>query len=334
MVKTVKPRSMPFNRLPKSNMVTHKFTLRLFTAFGSPLHGDALFGQLCWLIRNQFGEVRLTELLAGYTTDKPFMVVSDALPTGHIPRPILPSNYFEPPAPTDNLKALKKQVWLPLTALSQPLARWVKLAQAESKLLPAQTFRTEHAQPHNSINRSTQTTGDGGFAPFSSTQIWYHPDARLTTYIVLDEQRISVDELSLCLTHLGDVGFGSDASTGLGKFEVIEKTAFEMPAQADANAYLTLAACAPQSQSWAVEKCFYQVKTRFGRHGDVAAISEHPFKNPILLAKAGAVFTPQQFVSRLFVGNGLGGNGEISKAIPATVHQGYAPVITIHLKPA
>lgn len=350
MIQIAKASSLPLNPLPKPpDMVTRQFDLRTLTAFGSPLHGDALFGQLCWIIRNRFGEARLNELLIGYTEGHPFMVVSDALPAGFIPRPVLPSGYFEKLGPDDKQKEIKKRVWLSLADLPQPVARWAKLALPEIKLISpppcrgragegveagtstSLPFRAEHAQPHNSINRATQTTGEGGFAPFSSEQIWYHPAAQLTVYIVLDEQRLSAEELSQCVKILGNTGFARDASAGLGKFENIAEKAVELPAQANANAWLTLAACAPQGQAWDAGKSFYQVMTRFGRHGDVAAISEHPFKNPILLAKAGAVLTPQNFESRQFVGNGLGGDGKISKAIPQTVHQGYAPVIGIRL---
>jgi CRISPR-associated protein Csm4 len=36
-------------------------------------------------------------------------------------------------------------------------------------------------------------------------------------------------------------------------------------------------------------------------------------------------------VRALFVGQGLGTNGTLSKAIPETVQQGYAPVVGIRL---
>lgn len=56
-----------------------------------------------------------------------------------------------------------------------------------------------------------------------------------------------------------------------------------------------------------------------------------PYKTPLLLADTGAVLTPMQFDDRLFTGAGLGGDGSLSNALPETVHQGYAPVIAIHL---
>ena len=37
------------------------------------------------------------------------------------------------------------------------------------------------------------------------------------------------------------------------------------------------------------------------------------------------------FENRSFFGQGLGGDGTLSKSLPKTVHQGYAPVIGIRL---
>ena len=73
--------------------------------------------------------------------------------------------------------------------------------------------------------------------------------------------------------------------------------------------------------------------TRFGRHGDVAVQSGTPFKRPVLLAKTGSVFWPEQLdVRRAFIGQGLGGTAApVSLTLPETVQQGYAPVVPIHI---
>ena len=68
-------------------MDNYQVTLQPRSAFGTPLAGDTLFGQLCWAIRERFGEARLTSLLEGYTEANPFLVVSDAFPAGWVPRP-------------------------------------------------------------------------------------------------------------------------------------------------------------------------------------------------------------------------------------------------------
>jgi CRISPR-associated protein Csm4 len=59
--------------------------------------------------------------------------------------------------------------------------------------------------------------------------------------------------------------------------------------------------------------------------------SGNPFKRPVLLAKAGSVFWPEQMDdTRAYIGQGLSG---ISTVLPETVQQGYCPVIPIHLPP-
>ena len=92
-------------------MKLYRFTLTPQSAMGTPLVGDTLFGQLCWAVRNRFGEARLIELLEGYTTQYPFMVVSDAFPEGFLPLPTLPSTFWETKTETDR-KSLKKAQWV------------------------------------------------------------------------------------------------------------------------------------------------------------------------------------------------------------------------------
>jgi CRISPR-associated protein Csm4 len=104
-----------------------------------------------------------------------------------------------------------------------------------------------------------------------------------------------------------------------------------LPGQTGANTWLTLGPCAPQGLDLDPQRSFYQVFTRFGRHGDMAVHTGRPFKTPVLLAQTAAVLVPKQYQQRFFVGAGLGGDGSISKAIPETVHQGYAPVVGIRL---
>ncbi|MDP1606429.1 MAG: hypothetical protein Q8L93_07315 [Rhodocyclaceae bacterium] len=100
-----------------------------------------------------------------------------------------------------------------------------------------------------------------------------------------------------------------------------------------ANAYWTLAPSAPQGQGFDGEHSYWRVLTRFGRHGNAHALAANPFKNPLLLAATGAVFVPgTAWTPRLFIGQGLGGQGRLSKAEPATVHQGYAPVLPLGIK--
>jgi CRISPR-associated protein Csm4 len=134
------------------------------------------------------------------------------------------------------------------------------------------------------------------------------------------------------ITNIGLVGYGRDASIGLGKFDIEEVSSKPWPMQKISQGYLTLAPCAPQGMGFDPELSYYQPFTRFGRHGDVAAHRGHPFKSPILLADTGAILTPFSFKNTDYIGQGLGGDGSISQDIPKTVHQGYAPILSLNLE--
>lgn len=311
-------------------MQTYRFTLRPLSAFGTPLAGDTLFGQLCWTLRHQLGNARLNELLRGYVNGQPFAVVSDALPAGHLPLPTVPAVAWQVAAATklSDRKVLKKKRWLPVAALDTPFPLWQSHAASDLEVAP----QTERAQAHNTINRQTGTTGEGAFAPYAMPQIWFHPAMRFDLYVVLDEARLSLAELQAALDAISQVGFGRDASIGLGKFELApDATPTAWPAATGANSYLTLGPCAPQGQGFCPVRSTYQVATRFGRHGDAAVQYGQPFKRPVLLAKAGAVFWPEVLLAdHGFIGQGLGGAANpVSRVMPETVQQGYAPVIAI-----
>jgi CRISPR-associated protein Csm4 len=314
------------------------YTLQPQTAFATPLSGDTLFGQCCWAIRHCFGEDKLKELLQGYIDNKPFMVVSDVLPQGFLARPTLPNDLLG--FSVDDAKQRKQQKakkWFPHSLLGKSLKQWAIEAQTEAEMMqalgfPNQRYLLTQAQDHNSLNRQTGTTGkEAGFAPFQRQTFWYHPDIKLSLIIELDEQRLTAAELLTVLQQVGWQGYGKEASCGLGKFEITADESTRPATINNPDAWLTLAPCAPQGLSWHSQRCYYQVLTRFGRHGDIAVHQQGgAFKNPLLMAASFAVLTPEQAdMAQSFTGQGITG---VSKTIPASVHQGYAPVYPLRLE--
>lgn len=97
-------------------MTMLRFTLRPRTAFGSPLLGETLFGQVCWAIAHMKGGGRLTELLEGYAEGRPFLALSDAFPKGFLPLPALPAFLWRAD-PGAGRKELKRRKWVPLCAV-------------------------------------------------------------------------------------------------------------------------------------------------------------------------------------------------------------------------
>lgn len=310
------------------------FTITPLSALGTEPRGDQLFGQLCCQIAAAEGEQRLDQLLEGYTSNRPFLVLSDLFPSGHLPRPCLPPGCFEATgAGTKDRKEAKRRVWLPAAALSGGLDSWREAIVGPDKLLgeKARPFRLDTAQPHNTINRLTNTTGSGPFAPFAWEQIWFAPGATLECYAVFDESRVNEKNVHQWLQAVGARGFGRDTSAGLGKFDAAIAGGATPPGapEREANAFLTLAPVAPQGGAWRSDRCFYKPFTRFGRHGGA---SSDPYKAPLLLAQSGAVLCPAPFVpSALYLGQGLGGPARPISRGPATVHQGYAPVVRLRI---
>jgi len=313
----------------------YRLRLKPQTAFATPLRGDTLFGQCCWQFRHQGGEAELAALLDGYREGRPFLVLSDAFPAGYLPRPTMSLGLlgFDLADPTAR-KAAKSRRWLPHAALTRPLHHWQDLLVSEGDVaktlpgLPDQPLWQDTVRTHNSLNRLTNTTGSGeGFAPYERGLTWHHPELELEVFAACDE-RLSAAQLQNLVSAMGLGGYGKEASSGLGKFDVLDCTLADLPHPPGANAWLTLAPCAPQGGSWQAQHCYYDIHVRFGRHGmSPEVMGSAPWKNPVLMADRGAILTPASFNGEgVFVGQGL---GDVSRAIPATVHQGYAPVVAV-----
>lgn len=318
-------------------MIPLKLTLIPRSAFGTSLKGDTLFGQLCWAIVLRFGEKRLEELLQGYCEGRPFAVVSDAFPAGFLPLPSVPLHNFRSVDASER-KQVKKRRWLPIKNFKKQLQDWLDDAWDDRRLAchldqGASSWHELRSQPHNTIHRLTGTTGTGEFAPYALPQICYLPGVKLDVYLALDTDRIEREEIEALLNDIGQGGYGRDASIGLGRFQLVGVDQSPWPRHKQSNAWMTLAPSAPQGLDFDPNQSWYQPFTRFGRHGGPAVHSGRPFKTPVLLADTGAVFTPKDLApARLYLGQGLGGDGSLSKVIPGTVHQGYAPVLPIRLE--
>ncbi len=302
-----------------------RVTLKPVTPFGTPFLGEILFGQLCWAVHRLYGEDRLVALLDGYADGRPFAVLSDAMPEGFVPLPTLP-NYLWQNDDGERRKYLKKKAWLPVDALNDDPFTWQESACSDEEVCRS-GLRVEEVVMHNTINRLSETTATGRFAPFMKPQTWLNPNQPLSVYAVIDESRFTQEMLLDALTCVGQSGFGRDASVGLGKFELCEKVETIELKQA-CRTHVTLASSVLSAVPDLVEaETFYRTKTHFGRHGEVLALTGSPFKFPIMLATAGAVVTTKEPQTFLTIGRGL---SRVSIAQPEAVHQGYSPVLPLN----
>jgi CRISPR-associated protein Csm4 len=341
----------------------YEVTLKPLTGFATPLKGDTIFGQFCWQVaydEKLFGTT-LTEFLTTYH-ENPFVVFSSAFPKFckgssyqyALPTPAMPiDTLFELPVDTCSrvrkLKDLKAKRWMILPE-GKRFSSFKELSFYDDRQLldiarstvsdevlkrlrrsGSSSFAASCSQPHNSINRLTGTTGEGGFAPFSVDQQVFPPETELALFVGFDEKRLNIEQIKIGLERIGETGFGKDASTGLGRFQLGEDSKIDLANMGSdlPNACYTLATCVPEKDIYA--QMFFFPFTRFGRHGDVLAKSGNPFKNPVIMADEGAVFAPRtpEVFRKPYIGTAIRG---ISKAELGTVTQGYALYLPVKVE--
>lgn len=342
-------------------MRTYVISIKPMSGFGTPIKGDTLFGHICWQAAYDsklFGK-SIDELLSGYATD-PFVVISSAYPKikdGEyaLKRPDMPLDMLfdlsgmNKAEIIERRKELKGKRWMlvgfnnHLDSLKSPDIYidddelFEKLSdekniefQRQMRKKGIKSFAMEFSQPHNTINRLTGTTGEGRFAPYSVDQVVYMPDAELVIFVGLRED-ISIEQVAEALKRIGDTGFGKDASTGRGRFTVegFEEMDLMQLGAEDTNACYTLSPSVPAEDL--ISKAFFSPFTRFGRHGDILAKADNPFKNPVIMVDEGAVLIPKDkgIFNRPYIGRAV---SALSKAEPRAVTQGFSLYIPLRVE--
>ncbi|MCD6532639.1 MAG: hypothetical protein J7L25_01005, partial [Deltaproteobacteria bacterium] len=263
-------------------MKLYQLTIKPLTPFGTHLKGDTIFGHLCWQAAYDSGLLvgGLDQWIEKYDTS-PFAVCSSAFPllveeqagvkNIALPRPQLPSELLEVTISDvkrstrmEARKKMKKKKWLLVkedlklqlqpdslltdtefscryyASLPDDLRRRYS-AESEEKL-----FLVDH-QAHNSIDRLTGTTGSGdGFAPYSCENIVWSPGMELVVFCLINEEALDEERLRTMFERIGQFGFGRDAATGLGRFELVDCELRELPSNERANACFTLSPSVPE----------------------------------------------------------------------------------------
>lgn len=340
-------------------MKIYLITIQPESPFATPLKGDTLFGQFCWQAAYDKGALKtgFDSAIEAYPT-QPFAIFSSAFPmlaedgAFALKRPELPLDaLFDFTGQTtesiiEKRKENKKRRWV-LLSNSENLAclkqcRYKNDAELAKLALPPEVLSAyakaglkvhipaENISSHNSINRLTGTTTGEGFAPFSQTVSCYPEGMRLGIIVGVDDTMITAEQLCRGLGNIGASGFGRDASTGMGRFSVLNCREIDLNKLGSdkPDSLYTLSSCVPEKESLA--DASFSPFTRFGRHGDIEARSRNPFKNPVIMADEGAVLTPKNIDTTLlkpYVGTAVTG---ISKAHDGkSVTQGYALYIPL-----
>jgi len=337
----------------------YEITLEPLAGLGTPLKGDTIFGHFCWQAARDPAllDGGLERQLA-YYQERPFAVFASAFPkvafqgeTRYaLKRPDLPWSLMFPEPPPSRAARLRKakeladRQWMLVPpdlqvnlnqvsfCSNQDLAQLVgqqaapPIRRRQQRIGGAQ-FLVNFAQPHNTINRLTRTTGTGPFAPYTQNSWNYAPGTTLALLVLLDPEATDVEKISRGLERIGQCGFGKDASLGWGRFRLLgEPRELSIPETIQAAACYTLAPCVPRQGLFS--QTFFTPFVRFGKHGDWLAKGPNPFKNPVIMADEGAVLVPRDpaALQQPYLGTGLSG---VSLSLKTTVVQGYTPYLPL-----
>jgi CRISPR type III-A-associated RAMP protein Csm3 len=307
-----RPTSTPSRPSPPGPraMNTYRLTLQPLSAFGTPLAGDTLFGQLCWALRHRSA----TQPSPSSSTATPPGGPSRSSPTASrrppaTARAALPAG--GPPA-TSTARPSSGGAGCP-SPPAEPLPGWQALARDDAAAAHAIGGRPAPRSRPSAPSPTTPSTARPAApapapSPLQPAPAVVRQRRALRPVRVLDETRLPLAELLAALTQIGHTGFGRDASTGLGKFALVgEPWPTPSPPAAPARPG-SASALRPQGQGYCPRRSYYQPSPASAATATSPVHAASPFKRPLLLARAGGLFVPLRPAGRPFIGQGLGGS--------------------------
>ena len=233
------------------------------------------------------GSEALEKLLEQLPDDPP--VLTDLFPDGLLPIPLLD---IGSQANSQDRKKLRRIQWIPETAwqeLRENLNRDT-LLETLGKFVPEEgdphrKEPQETSELHATINRISGTTGAGG-GLYTRVVKHYPPGYRLHGYFAAG---VFADEALNLLSEVGRSGYGADASTGLGQFELTGHDLVDWDVPDKANGWMSLSRHLPDPNV-DPSRCRYRIDTHYGRLGGEFANSANPFKKPLLLCETGSLW--------------------------------------------
>ena len=288
-----------------------RFRLRPVSPWARQLASDTLYGLVCWYVAELEGEKACSELIAAFAANAAPFQLSSAMPAGFLPMPVLPPasrkslrELAQSQNPADAKDALsrdsadrqlfsllqkykkfRKAPWLNLQTWQKHNQNLSSLALFLDQGLEQTADKPEAGhkpgiEPHVSIDRRTGSASDGQL--FFRRLTYFKPETEFDLYARTDDPQWLLKYLRL----IGELGFGQDAGTGSGQFEIELDAAFdpETLLLPTGDASLLLSACAsPKMNDLAG---FYKLEVKRGKTGPGQA---NPFKKPFLLLQEGSV---------------------------------------------
>lgn len=280
-------------------MSLYRIKLRLRGPFLTPLQSDTLSGSLCWELRRSEGEAALKELLDRCRQGDPPFVLSDGFPDDLLPAPLSVYRLCTRANGNEEERFDLAREWKKRNLV--PLATFESLRNGRLPELPeaaGNPFVTA-TRLHASLDRrSNRTLDPGGLREEEETYLAAEFD-ELSVYASMDDDW--AERMAGIWQSLSRSGFGKKKSVGKGAFDYKGMEVFKGFGElAVANGFVSLSHFVPAADDPVHGD--YAVLVKHGKLGEEFALSDHPFKRPLVLFTPGSCFTasgaPKQWYGR------------------------------------
>lgn len=285
-------------------MESLKLKIKLQSSFKTKFQSDTIFGQFCWMYRYIFGNDKLEIFLSNFKNE-PAIAFSDGFFGDLLPKPLLePLNFSD-----DELKKAKDYKKLEFVEKDIILQNRHNLSDryifndfVSKNTGVNDNYATDRDEAKgkdtyilkNSIDRISGTAKAGLYV---SKETFFSEDARFTLYVKYKSADISRKEILQVMQTMGEFGFGRDASTGNGKFKIIEDEILDNPKELSffegANSFMALSHGIPKEDADGLSDCrlnYGKIITKFPKHGGFLGLTDNYFKNPFVVYRPGSTF--------------------------------------------
>lgn len=279
------------------------------SGFLTDLQSDTIYGHFCWRLKEQLGDKRLEDFISLYKNKQPIFLLSDGLPKVkdiiRFPRPYIFLKSQTKENKVDKIiefvakKEEKERNYLNLSELNNFLSTGkIELEEVDEREGEKKDIRTkirkkriieESLRVSVQIDRNSFASAEGKL--YSYNPKFTRDDVSFVILVkVIDEGKFKEFNCENILNDTFIVGFGKKKSSGYGQFEVVGYKEFPDIVESDnAKSFMVLGNYLPH-QDDKISPIGYDINTKYGKFGEELALSENPFKNPIVFMTAGSCF--------------------------------------------
>lgn len=302
-----------------------KIQLKLKNSLGTPLMSDTIFGHICWSIRYNKSQEKLTKFLKQMKSDNPPLILSDVFRKDCLPVPVLPEVIASNPTvqESDNLKKAKKQNYIQSDRLYD-LADSISSERILQELtqFAVQDNKENYLVPHNTVSRLGAGTIENGL--FFNEDAYF--DRGGADYELLaGSDFYDSKEIQEIMELAFRDGYGRDKSTGKGVVEVSGIQEYQLPEVENPNSVMLLGRSAPSEND--PTEGYWNLLVKEGKLGGHWAVNQDYRKKPVVMLTAGSLLftnTPKAFYGRMVE--------NVHNELPQVLHYGYTLAMPLHIQ--